>query len=345
MFKASNPRLLLQLVEEEEARAQIPFVAALACHAVNETPTLDGLAELADGSYAAGAKLCGASPIGSRVEVEVLNEWTPPAVVRRLEAAWVGAGGAGGAGGTSTFDSTSTAAASARGSRFGHLTLLANNSLPPDLLSVPGHAFNCSHRPKEDCTKRISLTANPVRISRRLPSGQLCEVFVGIGHVHRGDGPMNRWTQRRDREEAREASRREAKQAERRGRRKRRQVRRRESNRRRLRWMQPLQFGYNYTHLFYTFSLQPPHRLLATSEEFCVAAPGSGGARCESIQFLSGLAAEPVAEQPDTAEFAPARLLLSYGVNDCEARVGKLEARRLWARLRPLPGVANSCSE
>ena len=36
-------------------------------------------------------------------------------------------------------------------------------------------------------------------------------------------------------------------------------------------------------------------------------------------------------------------LLLSYGVNDCEAKVGRIPLAQVWSMLQPLDGVADSC--
>ena len=36
-------------------------------------------------------------------------------------------------------------------------------------------------------------------------------------------------------------------------------------------------------------------------------------------------------------------LLLSYGVNDCEAKVGRIPLTQLWTMLHPLEGFTDSC--
>ena len=91
-------------------------------------------------------------------------------------------------------------------------------------------------------------------------------------------------------------------------------------------------WGSNYTHFVYALAVAPPHALLATSGEWCIASPEQG--QCESVQFVAGIALEgPEGHPPD-------RLLLSYGVNDCEARLGSLPLTRLWSSLVPLPGTA-----
>ena len=95
---------------------------------------------------------------------------------------------------------------------------------------------------------------------------------------------------------------------------------------------------------------------LAASEDFCIGSAGEGadgsdGAHdCERVQFVSGLtlehgalgAAEHGARGESGGGAAPA-LLLSYGVNDCEARVARIPVERVWRLLRPLAGVAAAC--
>lgn len=49
----------------------------------------------------------------------------------------------------------------------------------------------------------------------------------------------------------------------------------------------------------------------------------------ESVQFVSGLALN-----------ADADFVLSYGANDCEARVGVVGHERVWRSLQPMPLVA-----
>ena len=49
----------------------------------------------------------------------------------------------------------------------------------------------------------------------------------------------------------------------------------------------------------------------------------------ESVQFVSGLALK-----------ADGDFVLSYGVNDCEARVGVVGRERVWRSFQPMPSVA-----
>ena len=120
----------------------------------------------------------------------------------------------------------------------------------------------------------------------------------------------------------------------------------------------PFQFGYGYTHFFYTMEAKPPYRTLATSNEWCIGSEQDPN-DCESVQFVSGIAL--TADGPAAADasgtagaaagVAPVgageqagTLLLSYGINDCEARIARMDMARVWAMLRPLEGEADVCS-
>jgi len=95
-----------------------------------------------------------------------------------------------------------------------------------------------------------------------------------------------------------------------------------------------LQFGFRYTHFFYSMQPTPPFRLLATSGEFCLAAQ-QDDQDCESVQFVSGLA---YLDSRDSK-----RLLVTYGVNDCEAKIGGIDMGRVWSMLRPLNPATGVC--
>ena len=176
------------------------------------------------------------------------------------------------------------------------LKLLANDSL--DELKDTGF--------------RLSTTANLVRV--RWPgvgSGAAgCEAYLGVGHLHRGDGVLNLQTGRnsRLRRQARAGRAQAASTAAARG--------------------QPFLFGYAYTHFFYAVEVQSPWRTVATSGEFCLAADGAP-TDCESVQFISSVELQ----EPQT-------LLLAYGVNDCQAKVARLSLERVWRMLRPLAASA-----
>ena len=90
-------------------------------------------------------------------------------------------------------------------------------------------------------------------------------------------------------------------------------------------------FGHRYTHFFYVLAAEAPHAPLALSGEFCLAS-AQDPSDCESIQFISGLALRYGSEE----------LLLSYGVNDCEAKVASLPLSRVLQMLSPVtPGLSN----
>ena len=173
---------------------------------------------------------------------------------------------------------------------------------------------------------RISPTANLLRVRRGS-----CAIYLGIAHMHRGrstDGPG--WRMRTS-EYGRVPEERVS------------------ARKRRLHPFPDatFRFGSRYTHFWYALEPQPPFRVVATSGEFCLAAE-QDATDCESIQFVSGLAAfqgrasrleadgtEPHAAGSST-EFLPRALLLSFGVNDCEAKLGVLSLERAWNMLRPL---------
>ena len=107
-------------------------------------------------------------------------------------------------------------------------------------------------------------------------------------------------------------------------------------------------FGSQYTHFFYTLSPRPPHRVLAYSAEFCIASV-QDPADCESIQFVTGLSLassqqhavagvslSPIRSEAERLAANKTRLLLSYGVNDCESKLADISLTRVWQMLRPL---------
>ena len=54
-----------------------------------------------------------------------------------------------------------------------------------------------------------------------------------------------------------------------------------------------------------------------------------------------GLAVQPRAAG---ARSNGSRLVLSFGVNDCEAKLGLISLPRVWRLLQPLPGAALPCT-
>ena len=197
-----------------------------------------------------------------------------------------------------------------------HLVLLPNRSqvrAPPGLRA--GSAL-------------LSPTANLVRVTW----GGCEDLLIGVGHAHRGSGPMTgAWAQGRRARKRRDARRAAARTREL-GRRAGRPARMRDAvlragRGRRLyaapdRHQTAFTFGFDYTHFLYALSPRPPHRLVASSAEFCLAS-AQDGADCESVQFVSGLALASGGEA----------LLLAYGVNDCESKLGVLPLARAWAML------------
>ena len=212
----------------------------------------------------------------------------------------------------------------------------------------------------------LSLTSHLVHLRRRCApadsatsvghtSGRLCDVYLGVGHLHRGEGESNRHLYRRRQHgpapwdhaaaatkpdplaplaptagssahaprlgnlfAARTPSRR----------------------RRRLAREQPFVFGFRYTHFWYALAPRPPFGVVAASGEFCLASP-QDATDCESVQFISGLgmeAARPSATGHGTSSGGDAdKLLLTYGVNDCEARLATLPTEVVWSMLEAGP--------
>ena len=198
---------------------------------------------------------------------------------------------------------------------FGTLALVGNNS-QAELSRAAVGGF------------RLSTTSNLVRISR---NG--CAVHLGVGHVHRREGELNL-------------------QAMPRARRPRRRARGTASSLLNGTIFAsliaqspsptfPFQWGSQYTHFFYALEARAPFRVVATSGEFCLEAAQQPG-DCESIQFVSGISLAQEAPAAAAGVDGPIRadgsgtLLLSYGVNDCEAKVGRIVLARILDMLEPL---------
>ena len=279
---------------------------------------------------------------------------------------------------------------------------------------------------------RISATANllpliqPSALARRGGSGptahmhadgtsSACVAYVGIGHLHRGEGELNRRLrylrsferiQRRDgrgRGQGRSIRGRGGRGGRGRGSRGRSgglrvdgaldrssepgMVRSNSSSlpptSRRLHevfWQRrgtdvaaatAFKFGHHYTHFFYALSPVPPHTLIATSGEFCIAS-AQDPRDCESVQFVSGLELVAISNlsmgaagsvgltryrpltsleekgrfrRPSVAQHEEVELLLSYGVNDCEAKVATIPLNHLWEMLEPLASERGICHD
>ena len=98
---------------------------------------------------------------------------------------------------------------------------------------------------------------------------------------------------------------------------------------------QSFAFGFRYTHFWYVLQPRPPFRTLAVSREFCLAS-SQDSHDCESVQFISGLALRH-AQSNSTHPVSPRSLVVAYGVNDCETRLGQIDLTRIWQMLRPMP--------
>jgi hypothetical protein len=87
-------------------------------------------------------------------------------------------------------------------------------------------------------------------------------------------------------------------------------------------------FGHHYTHAFFTVTAVPPYRLTALSAEFVYARGDDrgGAADAEIIQFSSGL------EVTEDGQ----RVVLAYGINDCEAAVTTVPWTTVADLLRPV---------
>lgn len=81
-------------------------------------------------------------------------------------------------------------------------------------------------------------------------------------------------------------------------------------------------FGHHYTHALFTISAQAPFHLTSITQEFILPSfhlPSDG----EIIQFASGL------------ERKADKLVIAYGINDCEAAVAEIDLTTIRSMLRP----------
>lgn len=98
--------------------------------------------------------------------------------------------------------------------------------------------------------------------------------------------------------------------------------------------------GHHYTHAFFTMSTEEPHTLRSMSNEFLFRSLGGDGDHDddgEVIQFASGV---DVLRSDNGRD----EVLLSYGVNDCESAVLKVDAevvRDMLQRVEPGQEVAD----
>ena len=96
-----------------------------------------------------------------------------------------------------------------------------------------------------------------------------------------------------------------------------------------------IRWGFRYTHFFYTVDPRPPYDILAFSTEWCIAA-AQDPSDCETIQFAAGATLR-------NASGGSQELVVSYGVNDCEAKLATFSLDRVWSMLRPRSTAAGAC--
>ena len=241
---------------------------------------------------------------------------------------------------------------------FGTLRLLYNHSakLPRGVerQAVGAEASGGVQRVKRRTHARPetrSLTTNLIRVTFDDEGGSAlspCEALLGVGHVHHTDGYRNEQRfGRRARPASEPASEPSSPGAD--------------------YDAAPFLFGADYDHHFFTLSPVPPYEPLAVSDDFCIGAGVAADAAedCERVQFVSGITLERarggaaqsawmnatigaegrVSRDSSGAAAAAAAaafdwdaqaLLLSYGVNDCEARVARIPIKHVRRLLRPL---------
>ncbi len=84
-------------------------------------------------------------------------------------------------------------------------------------------------------------------------------------------------------------------------------------------------FGHHYTHTLFTVSAEPPFALKTLSQEFVLQSASPHHPNdAEIIQFASGL------------EVAADKLVIAYGVNDCEAGVMQIDWETVQGLLKPV---------
>lgn len=81
-------------------------------------------------------------------------------------------------------------------------------------------------------------------------------------------------------------------------------------------------FSSKYVSFFMLFDSKPPFRLQHRSPPVCLPSQ-SDAARCETIQFIMSVVLE-----------SPSSLLVSYGVNDCEAVIARIQLADLISFIR-----------
>ena len=169
-----------------------------------------------------------------------------------------------------------------------------------------------------------SLTTNLVRISRG-PPARPCVALLGIGHVHRSEGRLTQDGDLTRRQQRRQHAR---------------MTPRRRNLHGALPSAAPFVFGADYDHYFFTHHPRPPFEPLGVSDDFCLSS-AQDAHDCERVQFVSGLTGVVMTDSNRTPTDS---LLLAFGVNDCEARVGRISFAQVWGLLRPIAGSADVCA-
>eukprot|EP00746_Dinoflagellata_sp_MGD_P134815 gnl/MRDRNA2_/MRDRNA2_68704_c0_seq2.p1 gnl/MRDRNA2_/MRDRNA2_68704_c0~~gnl/MRDRNA2_/MRDRNA2_68704_c0_seq2.p1 ORF type:complete len:204 (+),score=36.19 gnl/MRDRNA2_/MRDRNA2_68704_c0_seq2:697-1308(+) len=82
-------------------------------------------------------------------------------------------------------------------------------------------------------------------------------------------------------------------------------------------------FGSGYTQRFFKLSAKPPFLIKAVGEQFCLKREDG---KCESVQMVMSMMLTSKDE-----------ILVSYGVNDCEARFASFSLSRILEQLSPVP--------
>eukprot|EP00928_Gymnodinium_smaydae_P089075 TRINITY_DN7307_c0_g1_i2.p1 TRINITY_DN7307_c0_g1~~TRINITY_DN7307_c0_g1_i2.p1 ORF type:complete len:696 (-),score=88.50 TRINITY_DN7307_c0_g1_i2:220-2307(-) len=87
----------------------------------------------------------------------------------------------------------------------------------------------------------------------------------------------------------------------------------------------PFKFGFAYAHRFFTIQGEPPFEKTKISKEFCI---GASNGKCESVQFVMSMEA-----------LGEGQVLLTYGANDCTAKLALLNVSTISQLLQPVePG-------
>ena len=256
--------------------------------------------------------LCGTTPAGSTLEIELMGAATPPRLLQNHTARLARA-----------FDR--------------HLLPLAAPQRAPERArrSLTTHMLRVDFG-------EVAQAGGAMGGARGRGS---CVALLGVGHIHHTDGHLN---QKRQAREGSSSVGRSSVGSSSVG----------SSSAAAAAAAAPFLFGADYDHYFFTMEPTAPFAPLAVSEDFCLGGSASAAGDCERVQFVSGLALED--GRPEAAHAAwlnatreaggtwaeedggATALLLSYGVNDCEARVARISLAHVRRLLRPLPDATST---